>query len=132
MAPTAPLCANGLRVSDGLIDDVVAWWTEYQRRPVPTPDDWDYAHRELEDALWRRLRAEVPSDVFVCPADFAPRPVVVEMFVDDMTGIGLWPGTVGWPPRDSFCVETPSDERGSEGPNRCVGRGVHRVDKRSI
>jgi len=93
-------------VSDGLIDDVLAWWTDYQHRPVPTPDDWDYAHHELEDALWRRLRAEVPRGVFVCPADFVPRPVVVRMFVDDVSGIALWPGMVGWPPRPSFTVET--------------------------
>ena len=28
------------------------------------------------------------------------------MFVDDITGIALWPGIVGWPPRASFSVET--------------------------
>src|SRR5689334_3152372 len=33
-------------------------------------------------------------------------PVVVRMFVDDVSGVGLWPGTVGWPPRPSFREET--------------------------
>jgi hypothetical protein len=28
------------------------------------------------------------------------------MFVDDVSGIALWPGTVGWPPRASFVAET--------------------------
>ncbi len=89
-------------VPDDLIDDVLAWWTDYQQRPVPTPHVWDYTHLEREDALWRRLRAAVPSDVFVRPADFAPEPVVVRMFVDDASGIALWPSPVGWPPRSSF------------------------------
>ncbi|MBF4768860.1 hypothetical protein ISU10_13925 [Nocardioides agariphilus] len=48
----------------------------------------------------------MPRDVFVRPADFTPRPVVVPMFVDDVSGIALWPGTVGWPPRASFVAET--------------------------
>lgn len=93
-------------VPDELIDDVLAWWTDHQERPVPTPHAWDYAHREREDALWRRLRAAVPSDVFVRPADFVPEPVLVRMFVDDASGIGLWPSPVGWPPRASFTEET--------------------------
>ena len=68
---------------------------------MPTPHAWEYAHREREQTLWQRLRAAVPRDVFVQPADFAPEPVRVRMFVDDVTGIGLWPLTVGWPPRPS-------------------------------
>jgi hypothetical protein len=89
-------------VPDDLIDDVLAWWTDFQQRPVPTPHAWDYAHLEREHALWQRLRAAVPRDVFVQPADFAPEPVEVRMFVDDASGIALWPRTVGWPPRASF------------------------------
>ncbi len=93
-------------VPDDLIDDVLAWSTDFQQRPVPTPHAWDYAHREREDALWRRLRAAVPSDVLVRPADFVPEPVLVRMFVDDASGIGLWPSPVGWPPRSSFTEAT--------------------------
>ena len=29
------LCGQRFGVTDGLIDDVVAWWTEHQHRPVP-------------------------------------------------------------------------------------------------
>ena len=87
---------------DNLIDDVLAWWTDFQERPVPTPHVWDYKHRESEDAPWRRLRAAVWSDVFVQPADFAPEPILVRMFVDDVSGIGPWPSPVGWRPRASF------------------------------
>ena len=93
-------------VSDDLVDDVLAWWTDFQQRPEPTPRAWEYAHREREHALWERLRAAVPWEVFVQPADFAPEPVLVRMFVDDVSGIGLWPSTVGWPPRPSFDENT--------------------------
>ncbi len=93
-------------VPDALVDDVLAWWTDHQERPVPTPPAWDYAHREREDALSRRLRAAMPNDVFVRPADFVPEPALVRMFVDDASGIALWPSTVGWPPRSSFTEET--------------------------
>jgi hypothetical protein len=89
-----------------LVDDVLAWWTDFQERPVPTPHAWDYAHREREQALWQRLRAAVPRDVFVRPADFVPEPVLVRMFVDDVSGIALWSSTVGWPTRASFDEET--------------------------
>ena len=113
-------------VPDDLIDDVLAWWTDYQQRPVPTPHAWDYTHLEREDALWRRLRAAVPSDVFVRPADFAPEPVLVRMFVDDASGIGLWPSPVGWPPRSSF-TELSLPILWTARPDPGVGRGLHPV-----
>ena len=93
-------------ISDELIDDALAWWTEFQRRPVPTPHEWDYEHRRRESLLWKRLRGAVPRGVFVRPADFVPEPVVIRMFVDDTSGIALWPGSVGWPPRPSFDEES--------------------------
>jgi hypothetical protein len=93
-------------VPDDLLDDVLAWWTDFQQRPVPTPHAWDYAHREREHALWQRLRAAVPNGVFVRPADFVPEPVLVRMFVDDLSGVGLWSSRVGWPPRPAFVEET--------------------------
>ena len=92
-------------VPDDLVDDVLAWWTDFRQRPVPTPHAWDYAHREREHALWQRLRAAVPRDVFVRPADFVPEPVLVRMFIDDASGVALWSSPVGWPSRASFSEE---------------------------
>lgn len=91
---------------EDLLDDVLDWWRAAQDRPAVATEEWEYAHREREHALFRRLRAVVPDGVFVQPANFVPRPVRVRMFVDDGTGIGLWPDTVGWPMRASFDEET--------------------------
>jgi hypothetical protein len=44
-------------ISEQLINDVLEWWSAWQKRPVPPPESWEYVHREQEHQLWQRLRA---------------------------------------------------------------------------